>query len=231
MDSLSFHISQIFSYIIIYLAFTMKIPQIYELIKKKTVKGISLNSLYLDLLNQYFMFMYAIYRKKSIKIWGECLSIGIQNLIIIFLYWYYEPLENKQKNANRKRLLSAGILIINICLGFLTNIYPEFIWVGFALTNLPSVFTSRYYQINFLIKTKDSGSLSGFSFAMRFIKNFMKVFYYYVQESDFILMFNQTYNGCLSLYVFCLIKYYSKPDDKDKIDNDNKVSEGKCKSE
>lgn len=211
MDSILFIISQIFSYIIIFLSFTMKIPQIYSMLKSRSTKGISLNSCYLDFLNQYFMFMYVIHQKVTIKVWGECLSIGIQNLLVVFLFWLYEGKDTKTKDTNKIRLFWSLILIGNMCIGFFTNLYPHYIWVGFALTNMPSVFISRFYQIKFLMDTKDSGSLSASSFAMRYMKNFMQVFYLFIQERDYIIMFNQTYNGCSSLFVFCLIKYYSKP--------------------
>ncbi len=189
----------------------MKIPQIHSMLKKKSTKGISLYSCYLDFLNQYFMLMFAVHQKVSIKVWGECLSIGIQNLIVVILFWLYETKEDKIKSSNKQRYICSLILICNIFIGFFTNLYPNYIWVGFALTNVPTVLISRLSQIKFLIDTKDSGSLSASSFIMRYMKNFMQVFYLFIQERNYIMIFNQAYNGISSLFVHCLIVYFSKP--------------------
>lgn len=226
LDCINYSISQIFSYIILILSFTLKLPQITSIIKQKSVEGLSISSIYLDFFNVYFQFMYTFKKNINAKVWGEYLCIGIQNLFIIFLYWYYEN-NKSEKNVKEKKEIEEnnitnkktfvflrifGILISLTVLfvGLLTDIYPGWIWISFALTNIPSVLLSRIFQILSLLKTRNPGSLSASSFTMRYLKNFMQAFYLLIQVGDYLLIFNQIYNGTLSFCVYVLIVYFSK---------------------
>lgn len=217
-DCINFTISTIFSYIILFLSFTLKIPQILSIIKNKSTVGISLDSSYLDFLNVYFLFIYAFKKNLSFWVWGEYISIGLQNLLIVILYWYYEKEEDEIKRRSNvvTRALGASSCLLNVLLGLQTNIYPESIFIVFALANIPSVFLSRFFQIKHLIVNKNPGSLSASSFTMRYLKNYMQAFYLLIQVKDYLLIVNQIFNGTSSLTVFLLIKYYSSQLKKEK---------------
>lgn len=216
LDCINYSISQIFSYIILTLSFTLKLPQIMSIIQKKSVEGLSLGSIYLDFFNVYFQFMYTYKQNVNAKVWGEYLCIGAQNLSIILLYWFYEKKENQNFKIFLSRFFGILILLIVFSVGLLTNLYPDWIWISFALTNIPTVLFSRIFQIFSLLKTKNPGSLSASSFTMRFTKNYMQAFYLFIQVGDYILIFNQIYNGTLSLTVYLLIVYFTKKIHKEK---------------
>jgi hypothetical protein len=156
--------------------------------------------------------MYSYKKNLYAKVWAEYLCIAIQNLSVIFLYWYFEKTENKNK-INKKfinRFFGISISLSVLIIGLLTDFFPKWIWVSLALTNIPFVLFSRIFQILSLLKTRNPGSLSASSFIMRYAKNFMQAFYLFIQVGDYILIFNQIYNGTLSLSVYVLIIYFTK---------------------
>jgi len=199
----------------------LKIPQITSILKEKSVSGISIGSAYLDFLNVYFLFMYSFNKNLNAKVWGEYLCIGLQNLLIVLLYWYFEKKDVKNtvceiRSKFYTRLCGVFFSVLVFSIGMLTDFYPNWVWVSFALTNIPTVLFSRLFQIITLIKTKNPGSLSPSTFTMRYLKNFMQAFYLYIQVGDNILIFNQIYNGCLSLLVYVLIIYYTRKSKQEK---------------
>jgi len=214
LKCINYSISQIFSLIITLLSLTLKFPQIITIIRKKSAQGISISSAYLDFFNVYFLFMYSYKNKLNLKVIVEYFLVSLQNLLIIFLYWYYEINESKDTNSfyvkKYLRLIGTLLSVLILYCGLFTNIYPEWIFVSFALTNVPFVLFSRIFQLKDLIKTKNPGSLSLSSFTMRYVKNFMQAFYLFIQVGDYILIFNQIYNGTLSLTVYMFILYYSR---------------------
>ena len=116
---------------------------------------------------------------------------------------------------NLSRIIGTIILLVNFYICLYTDIYPNWVMVFFTLSNVLNSFFSRMFQILTLIQTKNPGSLSAYSFAMRYVKNFMQAFYLLIQVKDNVLIFKQLYNGFFTLFQFCLILYYSKNLKKD----------------
>jgi hypothetical protein len=193
------------------LSMTSKIPQIYSTIQKKTNKGLSLVSLYLDLLNCLFQGIFSYNRKFPMYIYGEYFSISIQNGSLILLYWYYENTSAKSRMIYTIRILSSFILfaIVFVCLSNPEKI-PGMFFQFLGLSNLPITTISRVSQILLLINSKDAGCLSFASNFMKFLKNFIKAMIILLDVYNPILFLNQVYNGSTVFIIIVLIYVLNK---------------------
>jgi len=193
-------------FLLFFLSTTSKIPQIYSILNKKTNKGLSLLSLYLDFLNSLFQGIFCYNRSLPMYIYGEYFFISIKNGALIILYWYYESASTKTRLIQSRRILSAFLLgvVFFTCL-LKPDIIPEICFKIFGLSNLPITTISRISQILILINTKDAGCLSLASNFMKFMKNFIKGMIILLDAYNPILFFNQVYNGSTVLFIIALI--------------------------
>lgn len=206
--------------IIFVLSFTLKIPQIILILKKKSIKGLSAMSVYVDFISTNLQGLYCYHKGLPISIYGEYISIVLQNFTILLLFWHYSNnnVRNKQNIHTFYRLiflLLIGILYF-MCL-FKGNYIPKYIWDIMASSNIPFVLVSRVTQIAAIMRSKDASSVSSSSYLMRFLKNFIKAISLLLETDTYILLVNQIFNGLTSMSVVFLILIYGG---KEKIKNE-----------
>lgn len=193
-------------FLLFFLSISSKIPQIYSILHKKTNKGLSLLSLYLDFLNSLCQGIFCYNRRLPMYIYGEYFFISIKNGSLIILYWYYESTSVKTRMIQTIRMLSAFVLAVVFFTCLLKpDIIPEICFKIFGLSNLPITTISRISQILILINSKDAGCLSLLSNFMKFFKNFIKGMIILLDAYNPILFFNQVYNGSTVLFIIVLI--------------------------
>ena len=72
-------------------AVAIKLPQIYKIVKARSVAGISEPSLALELLSSTCGCLYAHLMGHPFTYWGETFFIALQCLILNALFWYMSP--------------------------------------------------------------------------------------------------------------------------------------------
>jgi mannose-P-dolichol utilization defect protein 1 len=194
--------------ICLFLSFTMRLPQILNIYKKGSVKGLSQITVYSDFLSMLFTLMYSMHKGYPFTIYGENLCTVIQNFIILLQFWYYSPSKYGKKFQTLFVLIIASF--IYICKKDNGSLIPVYAWQMMVMANAPFVAVSRFTQIYTIVKNKEPGALSLESFFMRFLKNMLKAVSLILESPDFMLLFNQLYNGALTLIIVFLILYYSK---------------------
>ena len=188
------------------MSWTLKVPQIISIYKNKSSNGVSSMSIYTDYLNIVGSGLYCAKFKLPFTIYGEYISLIIQNLIIVILSAYYS--RNNRSRINAFIIIVASTLFCFV--GVYTDIYPSIVWDMIAACNLPFVTISRGSQYIALYKTKEVGSLSIESFLMRTLKNLIKMITLIFETDKYILIVNQGYNSLLGLIMIFMILYYKK---------------------
>jgi hypothetical protein len=217
-ECLLFFICKIFSYVIIIFSFTLKFPQITEIIKKQSSKGLSTVSLYSDFYSVLFQGLYCLSKNFNPLIYIEYFTTAIQNFYILLLSWYYD----KNYTTTAVKIKRITIILSTLFFIYISTInegkyIPGLAWDAMIFSNIPFVTLSRISQMYLIIKTKQVGSVSSLSFFLRFFKNAMKVFVILFDSNNFSLIFNQFYNGFLSIcMVFLIFLYKNKDSDKEK---------------
>ena len=198
---------QFLGLLITFVSLSFKIPQIYTIIKKKSVKGLSYLSNYFDFYSILFQGLYSLHKNLSYLVYLEYFSTSIQNITIIFLSWYYSEKSSNKDYLLRFIFIITTILIIIISLLKNGNLIPESIWSILVLCGLPFMSISRISQMIKIQKEKSVGAVSLMSFVLRAAKNFIKVIVILFESKNWQLIINQLWYGILN---FGVIAFYLK---------------------
>ena len=212
---------QFLGLLITFVSLTLKIPQIYTILKKKSVKGLSYLSNYFDFYSILFQGLYSLHKNLSYLIYLEYFSTSIQNITIIFLSWYYSEKSTYKDYLLRFIFIITTPLIIIFSLLKNGNLIPEKIWSILVLCGLPFVFISRVSQMIKIQKEKSVGAVSLMSFILRAAKNFIKVIVILFESRNWQLIINQLWYGILTLGV--IIFYFKYKDYKISDEKEKKI--------
>ena len=212
---------QLLGNLITFVSLSFKIPQIYTIIKKKSVKGLSPLSNYFDFYSILFQGLYSLHKNLSYLVYLEYFSTSIQTITIIFLYWYYSEKSTYKDYLLRFIFIITTILIIIFSLLKNGNLIPEKIWSILVLCGLPFMSISRVSQMIKIQKEKSVGAVSLMSFILRAAKNFIKVIVILFESRNWQLIINQLWYGILTLGV--IIFYFKYKDYKISDEKDKKI--------
>ena len=190
------------------LSLSFKIPQIYTMINKKTSKGISPISNYLDFYSILFQGLYGYHKGLSFYIYLENIFSSIQNITIIFLSWYY-----CDKKASMIATLSRILFCLTTPLLIITSVLnqgdliPEPVWNLLVLFGLPFMAMSRIAQMRKIYIEKSVGAVSLMFFVLRAMKNFIKIPVIMYEKFNWQLIINQL---SLGIFTVGVIGFYFK---------------------
>ena len=212
---------QFLGLLITFVSLSFKIPQIYTILKKKSVKGLSPLSNYFDFYSILFQGLYSLHKNLSYLIYLEYFSTSIQNITIIFLSWYYSEKSTYKDYLLRFIFIISTPLIIIFSLLKNGNLIPEKIWSILVLCGLPFMSISRISQMIKIQKEKSVGAVSLMSFILRAAKNFIKVIVILFESKNWQLIINQLWYGILTLGV--IIFYFKYKDYKISDEKEKKI--------
>lgn len=108
-------LSRLISYAIIAGSAIVKLPQIYNVVKAGTAKGLNLNSIYLETLSSLSGTIYNVVMDNPFRTYGETALILVQNIIIVLLFWSktLKPSLGYQITA-ASVLVGAGAVLWNV---------------------------------------------------------------------------------------------------------------------
>ena len=212
---------QFLGLLITFVSLSFKIPQIYTILKKKSVKGLSPLSNYFDFYSILFQGLYSLHKNLSYLVYLEYFSTSIQTITIIFLYWYYSEKSTYKDYLLRFIFIITTPLIIIFSLLKNGNLIPEKIWSILVLCGLPFMSISRVSQMIKIQKEKSVGAVSLMSFILRAAKNFIKVIVILFESRNWQLIINQLWYGILTLGV--IIFYFKYKDYKISDEKEKKI--------
>ncbi|XP_071438596.1 solute carrier family 66 member 3 [Hetaerina americana] len=202
-------ISDILSVITITLCLVLKVPQILNLMKVKSAKGISMNGLMLELSSYSVMASYNYCNGYALLSYMEYPIIIFQEIILIFLVLKYMDLLN---------VISAGLFGIYAAVfgGFIFGLFPPQILTMLVPLTTPVSASSKVVQLLAILRAKDSRSISTTTWALSAFTNLTRVYTIYMDSADLNLLSNFGISVLLSSSILAAAIYYKNPQMKEK---------------
>ncbi|KAL3275285.1 hypothetical protein HHI36_020053 [Cryptolaemus montrouzieri] len=205
-------VSDILSIITISICFILKIPQILNILKLKSAKGISLIGLLMELSSYTITMSYNFQSGYALLSYLEYPIILIEELILILCVMYYK------KFLNIYGLFGAGCYFL-IAGSFLSGVFPKGFLIFLVPLCTPVGASSKVVQLVEIIKTQNSESVSILTWFISAFTNFTRVFTIILDSADTALLLNMSINTVLSSSVM-IAAYLYKPSKlkKERID-------------
>ncbi|KAM3144132.1 PQ-loop repeat-containing protein 3 [Paramecium bursaria] len=179
--------SRILSILIVAFSILNQMPQIYKIIKFKSVSGLAFNSTYNESYLITFNIAYNLHKGTSFVLYGENVFVLLQFFIIMILFYIFDDL------SKRRLYLRKGIiyLIINIplILGYgPDDLFNLTIYINMILCNhnIQLVLMSRLPQILLNIKNKSTGQLAFLTQIQNQAGVITRTFTLYVSSGDWL---------------------------------------------
>ena len=210
---ISLIISKLLGYLIIFFSFILKVPQINNMIKLKSEKGLSYVSIYLEIIIFLCSGLYGFHYENPFSTYGENIIILFQSLTILFLCWKYG--EKATMSSLLGRTLFLIFLAIFTVLGVI-NKFPSNFWFYIGSSPIPLASVARITQIYESYKSKSTGPLSAFTFFLALGGSLVRVFTTLTETNDFLMVFTYAYGASLNLIILIQIFIYGNKSVKEK---------------
>lgn len=200
-------LSKFLGVFIIIFSVTLKIPQIRLMLKdKSSIKALTEFSLFNDILCNYVILLYNIHFGYSFSSYGENVSIFLQNLIILLLFF-------KEVKGGFLRKISVFSLI---CIGFLcfSNVLPEKIWFFIGGSNVIFLVMSRLSTIINAFTNKNTGPLSYITFILASGGCVARIFTAINENGDLVMISTALLSFVLNFIILIEIFLYGNKKDK-----------------
>ncbi|CAH1963948.1 unnamed protein product [Acanthoscelides obtectus] len=198
------HISNFLSVITIIICFVLKIPQILTILRVKSTKGINTIALMMELTSYTIMMSYNYRNGYAILSYLEYPIILIQEIILICIVLYYKDLLNMTS-------LIISMLYVTTLVSFLSGITPLGLLAFLVPLCTPIGASSKVVQLVEILKTKNSESVSVWTWFISAFTNFTRVFTICVDSMDLTLLLNFSVNTVLSSLVMIAAYHYKHP--------------------
>eukprot|EP01017_Pseudomicrothorax_dubius_P034184 TRINITY_DN4655_c0_g1_i2.p1 TRINITY_DN4655_c0_g1~~TRINITY_DN4655_c0_g1_i2.p1 ORF type:complete len:273 (+),score=26.76 TRINITY_DN4655_c0_g1_i2:36-854(+) len=133
----------------------VKVPQIIKILKSKSADGIAVSSFYPEILMSLLGCGYNIHFNHPFSTYGESAFLFIQNLILVFICWYYSK-EVTSIYEIVSVVLSTTLLISLIAL----DLIPGKVYTFTAFVSLGLLLFARIPQIALNMRNRSTGQLS-----------------------------------------------------------------------
>lgn len=206
-------LSKALGYSIIFFSFTIKLPQIKNMMKTKTDQGLSYLATYLEIIIFLLQSLYSYHNKNPISTYGENIIILLQCLIILFLSWKYS--EKKGSFFTRASFIIGLVVFSGLCMQ--DKYIPEIVWKIIGSSSIPLVSLARISQIYHSFRSKDTGPLSQFTFFLGFAGNLARAFTTVTETGDMILLASYLYGALLNFIILIQIVMYGNKAELNKV--------------
>ncbi|KAJ2699114.1 hypothetical protein FB645_005434 [Coemansia sp. IMI 203386] len=197
----------------------VKLPQLFKILKSKSVAGISLSSYVLEVLANVITLAYNFRNGYAFTTYGEAAFIGIQNIVITMLMLLFTG------RAALGVVTVAALLLFTYSLFDVSLIGSSLLSTLYGLT-IPLVISSRIPQIYTIHVNKYTGQLSAFAVFNYFFGTAARLFTTLVEVDDSLVLLGNVLatvaNGVLAAQ---MVYYWSAPAPKDKYRLDSKKKE------
>jgi len=206
---LQLFLSKAISFAIIFLSFTLKLPQIKNMLRTKSAEGLSHTAIYLEILIFTNSALYGYHYKNPFSTYGENIVILMQSLIILILTWKYT--QNKGSVFLRALFLISTIVYILLCI---LDKVPEQIWVLNGSSTIFLVSIARASQIYTSFKNKSTGPLSPITFILALLGTIARIFTTLTETKDLLVLLTYSWSGFLTSVIIGQIYIYGNKNAK-----------------
>lgn len=188
----------------------LKLPQIIQILKSRSGSGLSITSLYMEIIANVLAFAYHRQRGFPFSTFGETIMILIQNLMIAFFVTHFEEKYNF--------LIWNSFVLSNSCLIFavehklICNSFMSALW-GICL---PLSIAYKFPQILHTYRSKCKGELSALSCFLTLMGSCGRVFTTIREINDKSVLIMYLLNVLLNGTIWIQSLIYPKKVNKDK---------------
>ena len=195
---------QLLGYSVVVLSSFQKIPQLVKVLKAGKADSISIASIQFDILAYSIGASYGYMHHLSIFVYGESIVLLAQTITLFFLVaWYTELL------SSTKIQLVIGLYIMwGSCV--VMQWLPENILSLQLLLNIPIIASGKSSQILKLYRTKKSGQVSFYMYAIAAYGAVIRIITTIVEVGNFTILFIYLLTTVLNLVIMMLIMRYKE---------------------
>ena len=188
----------------------LQVPQILNIMKSKSVEGISGTSLYASVVIPITFLAYNVLQGNPFATWGENVFSLIQNVILVVLYWRLSKPAVPTKNV-------LGITICFVVLSVGCFLLPKEHQGLLPLSTLPLIAASRVPQIVANYQNGHTGPLSVITFILVLLGNAARVYTTIMEVGfDLSLLANYGLSALFSGILAAQVVFYGYRSKKDK---------------
>ncbi|KAJ1734700.1 hypothetical protein LPJ61_000940 [Coemansia biformis] len=197
----------------------VKLPQLFKILKSKSVAGISFSSYVLELLANAITLAYNYRRGYAFTTYGEAVFIGAQNYVIALLMLIFAG------RASLAVVTGALFAAFAIALFEVSVVGDTLLSTLYGLT-IPLVISSRIPQIYTIHKNKFTGQLSAFAVFNYFLGTAARLFTTLVEVDDSLVLVGAVLAFLAnSVLAAQMLYYWNAPAPKEKYRLDSKKAE------
>ncbi|CAD8110906.1 unnamed protein product [Paramecium sonneborni] len=197
-------LSEIISYSIVALSVILKAPQIFKIIQKSKVTGLSFDSIFFELFVYSFSIAYNMHKQNPWKLYAENVAILIQTVIIVALYKIYE------KSFTLRQFYVRTAIFIGVNFPFFTGMVPNSVFNLAIIINICLIMFARLPQIWSNFRNKDTGQLAFITVFLQFAGAAARCFTILVSSTDGMLILLNIIGVTLNFtLVFQMITYWN----------------------
>ncbi|XP_067098820.1 solute carrier family 66 member 3 [Osmerus mordax] len=183
----------------LFVCMVLKFPQIFVLIRAKSTKGISLNSLILELTGFIVFVSYQMYYNYPPPTYLEYPILIAQDVILLLLILHYN-------GSLKQSVLYAAVFVGG---WHLLTLQKWIIDLAMSLCTFISA-GSKFAQLQCLWQSKDSGQVSALSWAMATYTCAARIFTTTVTTGDMQVLVRFVVMTLLNTWVLATVLYYRK---------------------
>ncbi|CAD8186374.1 unnamed protein product [Paramecium pentaurelia] len=197
-------LSELISYSIVALSVILKAPQIFKIVQKSKVTGLSFDSIFFELFVYSFSIAYNMHKQNPWKLYAENVAILIQTVIIVALYKIYE------KQFTMRQFYIRTAIFIGINLPLFTGLIPNSVFNLAIIINICLIMFARLPQIWSNFRNKDTGQLAFITIFLQFAGAAARCFTILVSSTDGMLILLNVISVTLNFtLVFQMITYWN----------------------
>eukprot|EP00957_Ditylum_brightwellii_P034242 2596659-Ditylum_brightwellii.AAC.1 len=149
----------------------VKLPILLNILKNKSVAGLSAGATYGEVIMYWNSAFYGILRGNPFTAYGENFAVAIQSLVITVMLWQFQkdPAFTMQQKATATTIF-AGYVI------FVLNALPEEYYYTLVAANWPALMYSRGSQIIDFARLRHTGTNSVITMSMNLLGSLIRVF-------------------------------------------------------
>jgi mannose-P-dolichol utilization defect protein 1 len=231
-SSLIILLSKVLGSIVSIGSFAVKLPQIIKIVQKHNVVGLSLAMYSIEIFSQSIATYYHYQRSFPISTYGENITLGLGNLIIVALYYKYAQ-NNNDNNAKLYKPNNSALQFLHCVimdpkyLSIFTLLMPLFLLPllkaprvldGFQSLSIPMNIAAKLPQIylNYISKSNVScgsnhSTLSFVPFLLNFCGSLSRLYTTAVElNGDFIIQLGFISSCILNAIIIAQVFYYAR---------------------
>lgn len=184
----------------------VKVPQILKIVNSKSVEGLNLFSIFLEIFVITLNLSYSFVKGFPFSTWGDGSFLAVQTTAIACLIMFY--------NGSLKTVLAFLVAYIAVCITLMGGTTPvEWLWSAQAL-NIPIIVVAKLIQIYTNYKNGSTGQLSAVTCAMLFFGSVARIFTSYQETGDSMLILTYLVSSCTNGLIIAQLIYYWSSDKK-----------------